>query len=164
MDLLWWLFAIVLMAVGLIGTVLPILPGTAIILAGAVIHQIMLGTEKSLGWWNIGALVLLTLLSYAVELAGGYFGAKRFGATRWGAFGALVGAMVGIFFGIIGLLVGPVIGAISGEFFAGKRMVAAGKAGWGTLLGNLAGMVGKLVIGLAMISWFLVTTPSPLGR
>jgi len=41
----------------------------------------MLGTEKSLGWWNIAALVLLTLLSYAVEFAGGYFGAKRFGAN-----------------------------------------------------------------------------------
>ena len=76
------------MAVGLIGTVLPAVPGAIIILAAAVIHQIMLGSEKSLGWWNIAALVLLTLLSYALEFAGGYFGAKRFGATKWGAFGA----------------------------------------------------------------------------
>ena len=98
MEFLWWLIAIVLMAVGLIGTVLPVVPGAIIILAAAMIHQIMLGPEKSLGWWNIGALVVLTLLSYALEFGSGYFGAKRFGATKWGAFGAMVGAIVGLFF------------------------------------------------------------------
>src|SRR5471032_2036409 len=98
MELLWWLFAIALMAVGLIGTVLPAVPGAIIILAAAVMHQIMLGTEKSLGWWNIAALGLLTLLSSALEFAAGYFGAKRFGATKWGALGAMLGVIVGLFF------------------------------------------------------------------
>jgi uncharacterized protein len=161
MDIFVWFLAIVLMAVGLIGTVLPVLPGTVIILAAALIHQMMLGTERSLGWWNIAGLVLLTLLSYAVEFAGGYFGAKRFGATKWGAFGAMLGAIVGLFFPFPGLIIGPIVGAVAGELLAGKRLVGAGRAGWGTLLGNLAGMLGKLTIGLVMVSWFLVTTPSP---
>lgn len=150
------------MAVGLLGTVLPVVPGAIIILAAAVLHQIMLGSEKSLGWWNIGALVLLALLSYALEFAGGYFGAKRFGATKWGAFGAMIGGIVGLFFSLPGLIAGPIIGAIAGELVAGKRLVSAGRAGWGTLLGNLAGMVGKLAIGLVMVSWFLVTAPAPI--
>ena len=162
MELLWWLIAIVLMAVGLLGTVLPVVPGAIIILAAAVLHQIMLGSEKSLGWWNIGVLVLLTLLSYALEFAGGYFGAKQFGATKWGAFGAMIGGIVGLFFSLPGLIAGPIIGAIAGELVAGKRLVNAGRAGWGTLLGNLAGMVGKLTIGLLMVSWFLVTAPAPI--
>jgi uncharacterized protein YqgC (DUF456 family) len=162
MDLLWWLFAIVLMAVGLIGTVLPAMPGAIIILAAAVMHQIMLGTEKSLGWWNIAALGLLALLSSALEFAASYFGAKRFGATKWGALGAVLGVIVGLFFPFPGLIIGPVAGAIAGELLAGKRLVSAGRAGWGTLLGNLAGMIGKLTIGLVMVSWFLVATPSPL--
>ena len=161
MDFIWWLVAIVLMAVGLIGSVLPAVPGTIIILAAAIIHQFMLGTERSLGWWNVAALVLLTLLSYALEFAAGYFGAKRFGATKWGAFGATLGAIVGLFFPIPGLIFGPVVGAIAGELVAGKRLVSAGRAGWGTVLGNLAGMIGKLTIGLVMVSWFLVTAPSP---
>jgi uncharacterized protein YqgC (DUF456 family) len=161
MELLWWLFAIVLMAVGLIGTVLPAVPGAIIILAAAVIHQLMLGSEKSLGWWNIAALVVLTLISYALEFASGYFGAKRFGATKWGAFGAFVGAIAGLFFPFPGLIVGPVVGAIAGELVAGKRLVKAGRAGWGTLLGNLAGMLGKLTIGLVMVSWFLLSVPTP---
>lgn len=162
MELLWWLIAIALMAVGLLGTVLPVVPGAIIILVAAVLHQIMLGSEKSLGWWNIGALGVLTLLSYALEFAGGYFGAKRFGATKWGAFGAMLGAIVGLFFSVPGLIAGPIVGAIAGELVAGKRLVSAGRAGWGTLLGNLAGMVGKLTIGLVMVGWFLVTAPAPI--
>jgi uncharacterized protein len=161
MELFWWLFTVVLFAVGLIGTVVPVLPGTIIVLAGAVIHRIMLGAEKSIGWKTIVVLVMLTLLSYAFDFLGSYFGAKYFGATRWGAFGAIVGALIGLFFGLIGLLVGPVIGALAGEFIAGKRMIDAGRAGWGSLLGNLGGMLGKLVIAFAMITIFFLTVPPP---
>jgi uncharacterized protein YqgC (DUF456 family) len=162
MELFWWLIAIILFAVGLIGTVLPVFPGTTIILAAAIIHRLMLGPEKSVGWRTITILVLLTLGSYAIDVVGGYFGAKYFGATRWGTFGAIIGALLGLFFGIIGLFVGPVLGAIVGEFIAGKRMIDAGRAGWGSLLGNLGGMIGKLVIALMMISIFFLSAPSPI--
>jgi uncharacterized protein YqgC (DUF456 family) len=161
MELFWWLFAVVVFALGLIGTVLPIFPGTTIILAAAVIHRMMLGPEKSIGWKSISLLVFLTLVSYAFDFLGSYFGARYFGATRWAAFGAVVGAVIGIFFGIMGLFVGPVIGAVAGEFIAGKRMIDAGRAGWGSLLGNLGAMVGKLLIGLVMIAVFLMSAPSP---
>src|SRR5438128_1041135 len=152
MELLWWLLTMFLFAVGLIGAVLPVIPGTTIILAAAVIHRTMLGGEKSIGWWSISALILLTLASYMLDFLSGYFGAKYFGATKWGTFGAIIGAIVGLSFGIIGLFVGPVIGAMAGEFIAGKKMIAAGRAGWGSLLGNLGGMAGKLLIALAMIT------------
>ena len=99
MDLFWWLFAIVLFAVGLIGTVVPVLPGTAIILAGAVIHRMMLGAEKSVSWRTIAILILLMLASYGLDFLGGYFGAKYFGASRCGTLGAIVGALVGLFAG-----------------------------------------------------------------
>jgi uncharacterized protein len=161
MELLWWLITIVLFAVGLIGTIVPMLPGTTIILAAAVIHRIMLGPEKSVGWRTLSILTVLTLATYALDFLGGYFGAKYFGATRWGALGAIVGALAGLFFGLLGLFIGPVVGAIAGEFIGGKRMIEAGRAGWGSLLGNLAGMVGKLLIGLAMIAVFLTSVPAP---
>jgi uncharacterized protein YqgC (DUF456 family) len=161
MELFWWLVTIVLFAAGLIGTVAPVLPGTTIILAAAVIHRLMLGPEKSIGWPTIVVLVALTLASYALDFLSGYFGAKYFGATKWGTLGAILGALVGLFFGIIGLFVGPVIGAIAGEFIAGKRMIDAGRAGWGSLLGNIAAMLAKLIIALAMIAIFLITVPAP---
>lgn len=162
MEFFWWLFAIFFFAVGLIGTVLPIVPGTTIILAAAIIHRLMLGSEKSIGWRVIIVLVLLTLASNGFDLLGSYFGAKYFGATKWGAFGAIIGALAGLFFGIIGLFAGPVMGAIAGEFIAGKKIIDAGRAGWGSLLGNLGALIGKLVIGLVMITIFLIYVPSPL--
>jgi len=161
MELFWWLFTIVLFAVGLIGTIAPVLPGTTIILATAITHRVMVGAVKSIGWKTIVVLVLLTILSYVFDFLGSYFGAKYFGATKWGALGAIFGALVGLFFGIIGLFVGPVIGAVAGEFIAGKRMIDAGRAGWGSLLGNLGATLGKLIIALAMITIFLIAVPSP---
>jgi uncharacterized protein YqgC (DUF456 family) len=161
MELFWWSVAVILFAVGLIGTVLPVFPGTIIILAAALLHRMMLGPAKSIGWGTIAVLVLLTVAAYALDFLSGYFGAKYFGATRWGMFGALLGGLIGIFFGIVGLFVGPVIGAILGEFIAGKRMIDAGRAGWGSLLGNLGAMIGKLLIALMMITIFLVTVPAP---
>ena len=161
MEIFWWLFVVVLFAVGLIGTIVPVLPGTTIILAAAIVHRLVLGAEKSIGWKTIVVLVLLTLVSYVFDFLGSYFGAKYFGATKWGALGAVLGMVVGLFFGIIGLLAGPVIGAIAGEFIAGKRMIDAGRAGWGSLLGNVGATAAKLIIGLAMIAIFLINVPSP---
>ena len=161
MELFWWFLTIVLFAVGLIGTIAPVLPGTTIILAAAIIHRIMLGPDKSIGWHTIIVLVLLTLATYGLDVLAGYFGAKYFGATKWGTFGAILGALVGLFFGLIGLFVGPVVGAIIGEVIAGKRMIDAGRAGWGSLLGNIGAMLAKLIIALAMIIIFLIAVPSP---
>jgi uncharacterized protein YqgC (DUF456 family) len=152
---------IVLFAVGVIGTIVPVLPGTTIILAAAIIHRVVLGPEKSVGWKTIVVLGLLTVVSYAFDVLGSYFGAKYYGATKWGALGAILGMLVGLFFGIIGLFAGPVIGAVAGEMIAGKRMIDAGRAGWGSLLGNLGAMIAKLIIALAMIGIFLMNVPSP---
>jgi uncharacterized protein YqgC (DUF456 family) len=160
-EFLWWLITLVLFAVGLIGTVVPVLPGTVIILAAAVIHRLVIGPSGSISWVIIAVLVALTVLSYAFDFLGSYFGAKYFGATKWGAVGAIVGGLIGLFFGIVGLFVGPVIGAMAGEFVAGKRMIDAGRAGWGSLLGNLGAMAGKLAIALVMITIFLGNAPSP---
>lgn len=161
MELFWWAVTLVLMAIGLIGTVLPIFPGTTVILAAAIVHRVMLGAQKSIGWKTITILILLTLGSYAIDFLGGWFGARRFGATRWGMWGAFFGAIAGVFFALPGLLLGPIIGALVGELIGGKRLVEAGRAGWGALLGNLAGVLGKLAIGFAMVSWFLVAVPAP---
>lgn len=161
-DAFWWFVTIVLMAAGLIGTVLPIVPGTTIILGGAILHRVMVGAESGLGWFTLAILVLLALASYALDFASGYIGAKRFGASRWGVAGAVIGGVAGLFTGFVTLLVLPIVGAIIGELIAGKRLIAAGKAGWGTLLGNLAGIVGKLAIGLAMVVIFLLSARAPL--
>ncbi len=163
MHFVWWFVAVVVMAVGLLGTVLPFMPGTTIILVAAIAHRLVVGAEYGMSWWMLGILLLLTLLSYVLDLAGGYLGTKYFGASRWGMVGMFAGVVVGIFTGFVTLLVAPVLGAIVGELIAGQRLIKAGKAGWGALLGKLAGMVAQLALGLTMVILFLMNAASP-GR
>ena len=111
MELLWWFSAIVVMAVGLIGTVLPVVPGTTIILAAAVVHRVLVGPEEGMSWWGLAVLVAFTLISYALDFASSYFGAKYFGATKWGVVGAVIGGIVGLFTGFVTLLILPIVGA-----------------------------------------------------
>ena len=158
MPTLWWVLTLVLMLVGLIGTVIPLLPGTTIIFAAAVLHRLCLGAERGADWWTLGALLTLTLTSYALELLSGTLGAKWFGATRWGALGGILGTIAGLFFGLIGVFIGPVIGVLLGELLGGKGLLPAGKSTWGTVLGTTAGMLGNLALGTLMILGFLIDT------
>ncbi len=155
-DAVWWTLTLLLMLVGLVGTVVPLLPGTTVILAAAVMHHYALGPAKSVGWWTLGGMLALAICSYVVDFVSGALGAKKFGATKWGAIGGILGAIVGIFFGLPGIFLGPLIGVLAGELLGGKGIVPAGWSTWGTLLGTTAGMVGKLMIAAAMIGWFLL--------
>lgn len=151
MDTVWWSLTIFLLLVGLLGTVIPLVPGTILIFCGAAVNFLALG---SVGWPTLLVMGALMILSQVVDFVSGAAGAKWFGASRWGAIGGIVGAVVGIFFGIVGLLVGPLLGALLGELLAGKGLLPAGKSSWGTFLGTTVGLVAKLVIGLIMVIWF----------
>lgn len=150
-----WIVTLSLMLLGLAGTVLPLLPGTIIILAAAGLHRYLLGPAESVGWFTLAGLTVLMLLSQALELLGGSVGARWFGATRWGAFGGIAGGVVGIFFGLPGIFVGPLAGALLGELLGGKGILPAAQSGWGTLIGTTAGIIAKFLIALVMIGWFL---------
>jgi len=156
MTALWWTLTLIFMLIGLVGAVIPLLPGTTIILAAAIFHRLMLGASHSIGWWTICGLTFLTLVSYAVEFFSSSVGAKKFGATRWGGIGGVIGTIVGMFFGIPGVFIGPLVGVLLGELLGGQGLLPAGKSTWGTLLGSAAGMVLKLIIAGLMISWFLL--------
>ena len=153
---LWWMLTLALMLTGLVGTVLPVLPGTTIILAAAIMHHLALGEAQSIGWWGIAGLVVLTVLSYAVDFGSAALGAKRFGATRWGAVGGLIGTVAGLFFFPVGIFLGPLVGVLLGELMGGQGLLPAGKSTWGSFLGTTAGIIGKVMIAAAMIAWFLI--------
>lgn len=155
MTALYWTLTLALMAIGLVGTLVPMLPGTTLILLGAVLHHLLLPAQSA-GWPTLIGLTLLMLAAHVVDFVSGAVGAKRFGATKWGAYGGLIGALVGIFFGLPGLLVGPLFGVFVGELLGGQGVLPAGRSTWGTLIGTAAGMVLKLAIAVAMIAWFLL--------
>lgn len=153
MEVFWWVLTIGLMLAGLVGTVVPLVPGTVLILLGAVVNHFAL---HSVGWGTLVVLTLLTILAQALDIVSGAVGAKWFGATRWGAIGGILGAIIGLFFGLPGLFLGPLAGAMLGELLGGKGILPAGKSGWGTFLGTTAGLIGKVALGLLMVTWFTV--------
>jgi uncharacterized protein YqgC (DUF456 family) len=155
MQTLWWTVTILLVVVGLIGTLLPLLPGSTLILAGAVVYKLTLDTTgDAISWWTLGGLLVLVVITYVIDFVSGAVGAKYFGATRFGAIGGIIGAIVGLFFGLPGLFLGPLAGVLIGEIIGGKELIHAGKSTWGTLIGTTAGMVAKLAVALAMVAWF----------
>ncbi len=152
-----WLVTICLLVAGIIGCVLPVLPGHLIILIGVIAYRLMLGTDSGLHWWSFAVLIVLMAISQTFEMLSGAAGSKWFGGTRWGAIGAVLGSIVGMFFLPFGLLLGPLIGAFVCEIaVAKKRGHHAAISGVGSVVGTLAGMGFKIAIGVAMIGWFLV--------
>ena len=142
---------------GAIGCVLPMLPGHLIILIAAIGQRLMLGDDAGLRWWSFVILIVLMAISQTFEMLSGAAGSKWFGGTRWGAAGALVGTIVGLFFLPFGLLLGPLIGAFVGEIaFARKHAHHAALSGVGSVVGTLAGMGIKMVVGAVMIGWFFL--------
>ncbi len=146
------IISILLAVAGFIGSLLPVVPGPALILAGAIVNRAFQWETSPVSWWTIGALVVGVILAAVVDFLASMFGAKKFGASKWGIWGALLGAVVGLFFGLPGLILGPIAGALGGELIAGKEMGEAGKASFGTLLGTLAGMLGKVAISAGMMA------------
>lgn len=155
MDTVWWILTLLLMAVGLVGTLIPYVPGTAIIFAAAVLHCLVMGEEQSVSYGLLGILLLLLIIAQVLDLVSSAIGAKFFGATRWGAIGCIIGAIVGLFFGLPGILLGPILGALIGELLGGKEILPSLRSAWGSLLGVAGGIGAKLVIGVIMIILFL---------
>ena len=152
-----WLVTGCLMIAGLVGCVLPMLPGHVIIFIGAVAHWVMLREASGLKWWSFLVLAALAGISQIFEMVSGAAGAKKFGGTKWGALGALIGSLVGLFFLPLGLLLGPLIGAFTLEILiARKHPKPAAVSGVGSVVGTLAGMGFNLVMGVVMVAWFLL--------
>ena len=155
METFWWTVTAVLMLAGLFGSVFPVLPDSLLILTGAFLHHFTIRQDHTVGWWTLGVLTALCVLAHIVDFMAGAVGARQFGASKWGAVGGFVGGIVGLFFFPIGLFLGPVIGALCAEIiFAGRTLGPAVRSGWGTFLGTTAGMIGKVVIDVAMVVIF----------
>lgn len=139
---------------GLAGSLLPILPGAPLVLGGALLHKFLF--PDALSWWGIAVLGLGVVLTLVLEWLGGMVGAKVFGASKWGVFGALVGGLVGLFFGLPGLIFGPIAGAFVGEWLLGRRPTPlAGKASLGVIIGILGANITHFFIALLMILFFV---------
>jgi uncharacterized protein len=149
-----WLLAIVLVCVGLAGTLLPALPGVPLILAGLVAGAYVDNFER-VSLPAIFVLVILTVLAFAIDYIAAMLGAKRAGASRLALVGAALGTLLGFVLGIVGFLFGPFLGAAVGEFIARQDLLRAGQVGLHTWIGLLIGGAAKIAIAFTMIGVFV---------
>lgn len=165
----WWLLAISLMAAGVAGAILPVLPGTILVLAGVFVGAWIDGFAKVSGW-TVGFVAVLALLAWATDYVAALLGAKKAGASPAAVVGAALGTVLGIFMGFVGLLFMPLAGAMAGEYWhqarrdggfalPGDHALAsrqAARVGIATWLGQLIGTVVKVVLTFLMIGVFVV--------
>src|ERR671924_1618851 len=147
--------AAIIVIVGLIGLVLPAIPGSPLVFVGLLVAA-WAEDFTYVGPWTITMLALLGLLTYGVDLWATMFGAKKFGASRRAIIGAVIGGVVGLFLGFPGVLFGPFIGAVIGELLAQRNLRQAARAGFGATIGLVLGAAIKIALAFSMIGVFLV--------
>lgn len=151
MDIVLLILAFLCILIGIIGCIVPGLPGTPIAYAGLWIAQAT--DQVDFSWqflliWGI-VVVIISVLDYVVPA----WGTKQFGGTKWGVWGSTIGVFIGLFFGAVGVILGPLVGAIIGELLQSSRhgaitdkaLSAALRAGWGSFIGILFGTILKLI-------------------
>lgn len=151
-DVVLIVVAVIAMVVGVAGCVLPVLPGVPLCYLGLVLLKFSYVVDVSMVALVIFGLttVFVSVADYVVPM----IGTKRFGGGRYGQWGCVVGSVVGLFFSPLGILIGPFVGAVLGELIAKKTLKDALKAGFGSFVGFLTGVLMKMFACLAMIIYF----------
>ncbi len=155
---LYYLIATLLVVVGLLGTVLPALPGLPLVFGGMLLAA-WAGDFQQVGIPMLVLLGALTALSLVIDFWATALGAKRVGASRKAIIGAMLGTLGGLLLGPLGLLLGPFAGALAGELLHRRSLGRAhlgdaARIGFGTWVGILFGTVLKLGLAFAMIGLF----------
>lgn len=153
LEIALYVLAGLLMVGGLVGNILPALPGIPMIFGGIWLAAALDGYRHLGLWWLliIGALGALGIL---VDFVAATLGAKRVGASQLALTGAALGTLIGMFFGMAGLLLGPFVGALLGELASGTSVLRSTHVGAATWIGLLFGTLVKLVLSFMMIGLF----------
>ena len=152
----WWVLAIALIVVGVIGTFLPVIPGAALVFVGMLLAA-WINDFHRVGRITLFLLGVLTVLVFAIDIIAALLGARRVGASRLALVGAAAGSVIGLFFGIVGIVFMPFAGAVIGELIARGRIEPAARVGFSTWLGMAVGALAKMAVVLAMLGVFIAS-------
>ncbi len=153
MDYFLLIIAILFMLTGIVGCLVPVLPGPPLSYLGLVIVHFTRFADVSQKLFIILGIiaVVVTVLDYIVPI----WGTRHFGGSKYGARGATVGLIIGLFLGPAGIIIGPFLGAFVGELIFKDDVKYALKAGFGSLLGFMTGVGLKLAASLLMTFYFV---------
>jgi uncharacterized protein len=152
-NILWYVIAGILIVAGLVGAILPNMPGIPVMFGGMLLAA-WVGHFQRIPVWVIVFLGVLAAFSVLFDFLAGTWGAKRYGASKAAVWGALIGTIVGLFFGIPGIILGPFAGAVVGQLASGSPVDHAARVGVGTWIGLLIGAATKLAVAFMMVGAF----------
>ena len=152
MDYLLIGLGIIFIISGILGCVLPVIPGPPLSYVGLLLLPFTERYQFSTKFLIIWAII--TVLVYALDYVIPAWGTKKFGGSKRGVWGSIIGLIVGLFFfPPLGIIIGPFAGAVIGELSLGKDSGAALKSGFGSFLGFLTGTLLKLITS-GMMTWY----------
>ena len=152
MEIFIAILGALLVIVGLLGTFIPMLPGTPISYVGLLLLLLIPGctlTWKFFLIWGI-IVVVLQVLNYFIPI----WGVNKFGGTKYGHLGSVLGVIVGLFAGPLGIIIGPFVGAVLGELLGGMSFEMSLKAGLGSFVGTFVGMVLGIIVAAILTFYY----------
>lgn len=150
---LLWILSVILILVGLAGTVLPVLPGTVLVWGGIVLAA-WIDDFTRVGMTTVVVITVLAVLAWALDYVAGLLGARKAGASRLALLGAAVGTVLGLFMGLVGVFFMPLVGAAVGEYLARRDQTRAVKVGVATWVGIMLGLIAKVGLAFIMVGIF----------
>ncbi|WP_163325136.1 DUF456 domain-containing protein [Draconibacterium mangrovi] len=154
MDILLIVLGAVFIVSGVLGCVLPIIPGPPLSYIGLLLLHFTERYQFSSKFLIIWAII--TVVVYALDYLIPAWGTKKFGGSKRGVWGSIIGLVIGMFFfPPFGIIIGLFVGAVIGELTVGKDSGAALKSGFGSFMGFLAGTLLKLIAS-GMMTWYFV--------
>jgi uncharacterized protein YqgC (DUF456 family) len=145
--------AMILVVLGIAGSLLPVLPGVPLVFAGLLMIAWQDGFTK-VSVLTMVIIGVIALIAWAIDFAASFITAKKVGASKQALWGTAIGGLVGLFFGLPGIIFGPAIGALIGEFLAHQNSSRAATVGIAAGLGFVLAMAAKLVLTLLMLLIF----------
>ncbi|MCE4565306.1 DUF456 domain-containing protein [Maribellus sp. CM-23] len=154
MDFLLVFFGALFMIAGIAGCVLPVIPGPPLSYIGLLMLHFTTRYQFSTTFLVIWGIV--TVVVYVIDYLIPVWGTKRFGGSKRGVWGSLIGLVIGLFFfPPFGIIIGPFLGAVIGELTAGKDHGSALKSGFGSFMGFLLGTLLKLIAS-GLMTWHFI--------
>jgi len=145
----------ILMLLGLAGSILPLLPGPPLSFIGLFLVALLRHFSPPLTPTLVIILAIVTILVIVMDYIIPLLGAKRYGASKWGVWGSVLGMAMGIFWSPFAMLVGAFVGAVVVEWLVHKKKREALRAGWGVVMGTLFATILRLGVSGMMTYYFV---------